>query len=93
MIGRAPTEPAGQQRPGHDVPVAGRLDRQSRWTQVRGRYDPKLPRASDGAHGGDWLFPTSSSNCLSGKLDGFTLRGDALGAVSKYSDAGIVRSS
>ena len=93
MIGRAPTEPAGQQRPGHDVPVAGRLDRQSRWTQVRGRYDPKLPRASDGAHGGDWLSPTSSSNCLSGKLDGFTLRGDALGAVSKYSDAGIVRSS
>jgi len=49
MIGRAPTEPTGQERPGHDVPVAARLDRESRWAQVRGRYDPKLPRASDGA--------------------------------------------
>jgi hypothetical protein len=52
MIGRVPTEAAGQQQDAHahDVPAAGRLDRCLRWVQVRGRYDPKVPRASDGAH-------------------------------------------
>ena len=65
--------------------------------QVRGRYDPKLPRASDGAHSGDWLPQHPVRTAFLGTQTWVsTVCGDALwviGAVPRHSVAGIVRSS